>query len=224
MLHSGERQRGGNNPIDWAYFLGQVAKEPLELTSWATPPAAPVPGFGESGMATMIWLVSQNENVTSITVPSNKIYNNAGNLLDPDYGYNPAWGAALDELVFPESFGYSQNGPWENLDDATKGALLGALAQAWLTQSRTWTPAQWAAVKNDDGTALGGTTQCNAADPISTDAGSRMLAAMFILTNQSQAVLGFSNAAGDVPVATTNALANWAATIWPACNWSQFLR
>ena len=218
LLHSGQRQHGGNNPIDWGYFLGHQAKEPVNVAN------LPVSGFGESGFFTMVWLVAQNENTTMVANTGTKVYNSAGYLLDPDSGYNPAWGAALDELVWPEQYGYGQNGVFENLEATTKGQLLGTLAQAWLAQSQTWTPAQWDAARNDDGTAFGGTTACNPHGYNSSDAGSRLMAALVVLTNQSQAVFGFSDPTGNVPVATTNALANWAATIWPACDWSQFLR
>ncbi len=218
LLHSGQRIRGGNNPIDWGYFLTHQAKEPVQI---ANPPAA---GFGESGFFTMVWLVSQNENTTAIRNIGDQVYNGAGYLLDPDYGYGPAWGAALDQVVWPEQYGYGQNGVFENLDDDTKGQLIGTLAQAWLAESQTWTPAQWATAHNDGGTPFGGTNACNPLGYASSDAGSRMMAALVVLSNQSQAVFSFSDGAGNVPVATRNSLATWAETIWPACNWSQFLK
>ena len=210
LLHSGQRIRGGNNPIDWSYFLTHQGKEPG------------ITGLGEAGFFTMVWLDAQNENTTLIN-GGDKVFNSAGYLMDPDYGYNPAWGAALDQLVFPEYFSYGWVGPFGNLDANTKGALLGTLAQAWLNQSMTWTPSEWDTAKNDDGTLFGGTAACNPQGYDTTDAGSRMVAALTVLTNQSQVPFGFSGAAGNIPVADTNALANFAATIWPACNWSQFL-
>ncbi len=69
-------------------------------------------------------------------------------------------------------------GPFGNLDANTKGALLGTLAQAWLNQSMTWTPSEWGTAKNDDGTRFGGTAACNPQGYDTTDAGSRMVAAL----------------------------------------------
>jgi hypothetical protein len=209
LLHSGQRIRGGNNPIDWGYYLNHLGKE-SSLNG----------NLGYAGFMTMVWLNSEQEN-TAMQTSGDHIYDSAEYELDPDYGFNPAWGAAFENLLFPEYFNYGAVGPWGNLTDNAKGQLLGTLGSAWLTQASSWTPAQWDAAKNDDGTAFGEPDHiCNTNGYDTTDAGDRMYAGMFELDNKS--ING--DTAGNVPPADLDALANWAATIWPSCNWSQFLK
>ncbi len=215
ILHSGQHVRGGNDPIDWGYYLNHQGKESsLNLSN----PSNSGSGLGYAGLMTMVWLNSEQEN-TAAQTSGDHIYATDGMELDADYGFNPAWGAAFEDLVFPEYFGYGAVGPWANLNDTNKGNLLGTLGALWLSQADLWTPAQWDAARNDDGTSFGEPTHvCNTNGYGSSDAGDRMYAGMFELTNKSSN----GDTTGNVPTADIEALATWAETIWPTCNWSQF--
>jgi mono/diheme cytochrome c family protein len=209
IVHSGQRMRGGNNPIDWGYFENHQGKE-QEFTNQ-----------GEAMLMSMIFTRAMQESVVPYHVNGGQ-NNSSGQLLQPDYGWNPTWGANFQNLVFPEYYGYGYVGPWADLDPNTRGQVLNALVSSWLTQSQSWTASQYDAVLNDDGTPFGEPRlSCNTNKYGSTMFGDRMYSGMGMLESGGDWLSATISSSGLQP-ATIDAMANWASTLFPNCNWSQF--
>jgi hypothetical protein len=189
LVHSGQHQRGGNNPIDWGYFYNHQGKEQT------------FNNFGESGLMTMVWLRGMQEGVTA-------------HAIDVDYGWNPVWGDCLQDLVFPEYWGYGHVGPWANLDSNTRGQLLGTLIEAWLAQSESYTLAQWSnpAINKYGGQDIGYDPNL-VPDP--SQYGDQVQC-----NRLWNGINGFKTWGGSIPAADINALANFGAQLCPKGNWT----
>ena len=116
ILFSGQRQRGGNNPIDWAYMYGTLGKMNGSIP------------YDNSALFTLIFTRGMQENVTAQG-------------LDPIYGWNPGWGANVQTLVYPEFT--DTNILWTALPAATRGAVMTAVLQSWFEQVQVYSPAQY---------------------------------------------------------------------------------
>ena len=170
---------------------------------------------------TILFTRAMQENVVGYQASGGQ-NNAAGQLLHPDFGWNPTWGANFQNLVFPEYYGYGHVGPWANLDPNTRGQVLNALVSAWLTQAQTWTLNQYDAVKNDDGTPFGEPgLKCDSGQYGSTHFGNRLYSGMGMIESNGSNLNATISNLGLQPY-TLDALSTWANTVFPNCNWSQF--
>jgi hypothetical protein len=124
ILHSGQRARSGNTPIDWGYIYG-VQMGIAAVTGQ--------PANADGALMALTYVRGQQEQVTwyGLLGPAGTV-----NPDPQDFGWNPNYGANVDYLAWPDG----------QLNDIPAGVLapmLTAIVQSWFNQVQQYTAAQY---------------------------------------------------------------------------------